>query len=158
MKDLRSLSLPNMKPSPSQSQYILTPGSERVEHGSLGRKESIDLLVSLNPARQDSSHYSGGAELLTAGRRPVTGALFFLPGHTFVFHCSFISRDALGALGAVCLRNPFVTSAVPHYLPSGRRQCIFGFSTSASSCQLCVCLARLPALLRLLIPPDRLQG
>lgn len=55
VKDLRSLSLPNMKPSPSQSQYILTPGSERVEHGSLGRKESIDPLVSLNPALQDSS-------------------------------------------------------------------------------------------------------
>lgn len=57
MKDLRSLSLPNMKPSPSQSQYILTPGSERVEHGSLGRKETVDLLVSLNPARQDPSRF-----------------------------------------------------------------------------------------------------
>lgn len=46
VKDLRSLSLPNMKPSAGQSPYILTPGSERVEHGSLGRKESVDLLVS----------------------------------------------------------------------------------------------------------------
>ncbi|XP_053174443.1 pleckstrin homology domain-containing family G member 5 isoform X1 [Scomber japonicus] len=44
VKDFRSLSLPNMKPSSGQSPYILTPGSERVEHGSLGRKESIDLL------------------------------------------------------------------------------------------------------------------
>ncbi|XP_044067646.1 pleckstrin homology domain-containing family G member 5 isoform X2 [Siniperca chuatsi] len=44
VKDLRSLSLPNMKPSAGQSPYILTPGSERVEHGSLGRRESIDLL------------------------------------------------------------------------------------------------------------------
>ncbi|XP_070766106.1 pleckstrin homology domain-containing family G member 5 [Enoplosus armatus] len=44
VKDLRSLSLPNMKPSVGQSPYILTPGSEKVEHGSLGRKESIDLL------------------------------------------------------------------------------------------------------------------
>ncbi|XP_059188305.1 pleckstrin homology domain-containing family G member 5 [Centropristis striata] len=44
VKDLRSLSLPNMKPSGSQSPYILTPGSERVEHGSLGRRESVDLL------------------------------------------------------------------------------------------------------------------
>ncbi|XP_071758737.2 pleckstrin homology domain-containing family G member 5 isoform X1 [Centroberyx gerrardi] len=44
VKDLRSLSLPNMKPSGGQSPYILTPGSERVEHGSLGRRESIDLL------------------------------------------------------------------------------------------------------------------
>lgn len=46
VKDMRSLSLPNMKPSGVQSPYILTPGSERVEHGSLGRRESIDLLVS----------------------------------------------------------------------------------------------------------------
>ncbi|XP_050927353.1 pleckstrin homology domain-containing family G member 5 isoform X4 [Lates calcarifer] len=44
VKDLRSLSLPNMKPSGVQSPYILTPGSERVEHGSLGRRESVDLL------------------------------------------------------------------------------------------------------------------
>uniref|UniRef100_A0A8C9YYN9 Pleckstrin homology and RhoGEF domain containing G5 n=1 Tax=Sander lucioperca TaxID=283035 RepID=A0A8C9YYN9_SANLU len=45
VKDLRSLSLPNMKPSGGQSPYILTPGSERVEHGSLGRRESVDLLA-----------------------------------------------------------------------------------------------------------------
>ncbi|KAF7663515.1 hypothetical protein LDENG_00208630 [Lucifuga dentata] len=45
VKDLRSLSLPNMKPSGGQSPYILTPGSERVEHGSLGRNDSVDLLV-----------------------------------------------------------------------------------------------------------------
>uniref|UniRef100_A0AAQ5Y095 Pleckstrin homology domain containing, family G (with RhoGef domain) member 5b n=1 Tax=Amphiprion ocellaris TaxID=80972 RepID=A0AAQ5Y095_AMPOC len=45
VKDLRSLSLPNMKPSGGQSPYILTPGSEKVEHGSLGRRESIDLLA-----------------------------------------------------------------------------------------------------------------
>ncbi|XP_028437980.1 pleckstrin homology domain-containing family G member 5 isoform X2 [Perca flavescens] len=44
VKDLRSLSLPNMKPCGSQSPYILTPGSEKVEHGSLGRNESVDLL------------------------------------------------------------------------------------------------------------------
>uniref|UniRef100_A0A8C4GW33 Pleckstrin homology domain containing, family G (with RhoGef domain) member 5b n=1 Tax=Dicentrarchus labrax TaxID=13489 RepID=A0A8C4GW33_DICLA len=45
VKDLRSLSLPNMKPSAGQSTYILTPASEKVEHGSLGRKESVDLLA-----------------------------------------------------------------------------------------------------------------
>ncbi|XP_026188268.1 pleckstrin homology domain-containing family G member 5 isoform X3 [Mastacembelus armatus] len=44
VKDLRSFSLPNMKPCGVQSPYILTPGSERVEHGSLGRRESVDLL------------------------------------------------------------------------------------------------------------------
>lgn len=46
VKDLRSLSLPNMKPSAGQSPYILTPGSEKAEHGSLGRREGDDLLVS----------------------------------------------------------------------------------------------------------------
>ncbi|CAB1336619.1 unnamed protein product [Coregonus sp. 'balchen'] len=48
VKDLRSLSLPNMKPSlVDQGPYILTPGSETVEHSSLGRKEgNVDLLVS----------------------------------------------------------------------------------------------------------------
>ncbi|XP_035511891.1 pleckstrin homology domain-containing family G member 5 [Morone saxatilis] len=46
VKDLRSLSLPNMKASACQSPYILAPASEKVEHGSLGRKESVDLLVS----------------------------------------------------------------------------------------------------------------
>lgn len=46
VKDLRSLSLPNMKPSAGQSPYILTPGSEKAEHASLGRREGDDLLVS----------------------------------------------------------------------------------------------------------------
>uniref|UniRef100_A0A8C5HT39 Pleckstrin homology domain containing, family G (with RhoGef domain) member 5b n=1 Tax=Gouania willdenowi TaxID=441366 RepID=A0A8C5HT39_GOUWI len=45
VKDLRSLSLPNMKPLGVQGPYILTPGTEKVEHRSLGRRESIDLLV-----------------------------------------------------------------------------------------------------------------
>ncbi|KAL6119453.1 plekhg5 [Pungitius sinensis] len=44
VKDLRSLSLPNMKPSGGQSPYILTPDGERAEHGSLGRREAVDLL------------------------------------------------------------------------------------------------------------------
>lgn len=46
VKDLRSLSLPNMKPSAAQSPYILTPGGEKEEPGSLGRREGDDLLVS----------------------------------------------------------------------------------------------------------------
>uniref|UniRef100_H3D4I3 Pleckstrin homology domain containing, family G (with RhoGef domain) member 5b n=1 Tax=Tetraodon nigroviridis TaxID=99883 RepID=H3D4I3_TETNG len=44
VKDLRSLSLPNMKPSAAQSPYILTPGGEKEEPGSLGRREGDDLL------------------------------------------------------------------------------------------------------------------
>ncbi|XP_064155305.1 pleckstrin homology domain-containing family G member 5 isoform X2 [Anguilla rostrata] len=45
VKDPRSLSLPNMKAGGGHNPYILiTPGNERVEHGSLGRRESVDLL------------------------------------------------------------------------------------------------------------------
>ncbi|XP_061114394.1 pleckstrin homology domain-containing family G member 5 isoform X1 [Conger conger] len=45
VKDPRSLSLPNMKPGGGHNPYILlTPGTERVEHGSLGRRESVDLM------------------------------------------------------------------------------------------------------------------
>ncbi|MBN3307723.1 PKHG5 protein, partial [Amia calva] len=45
VKDLRSLSLPNMKPSPGQSPYILSPSIDRLEHGSLGRRDTVDLLL-----------------------------------------------------------------------------------------------------------------
>uniref|UniRef100_A0A3Q2ZJQ4 Pleckstrin homology domain containing, family G (with RhoGef domain) member 5b n=1 Tax=Kryptolebias marmoratus TaxID=37003 RepID=A0A3Q2ZJQ4_KRYMA len=45
VKDLRSLSLPNMKPSGGQSPYILSPAGEKVAHESLGRRDSIDLLA-----------------------------------------------------------------------------------------------------------------
>ncbi|CAL8251080.1 unnamed protein product [Arctogadus glacialis] len=45
VKDLRSLSLPNMKPCGNQSGYILAPAREKAEHGSLGRSDSIDLLT-----------------------------------------------------------------------------------------------------------------
>ncbi|XP_077370207.1 pleckstrin homology domain-containing family G member 5 isoform X3 [Festucalex cinctus] len=44
VKDMRSLSLPNMKPAGNQTPYILTPATERVEHGSLGRREGGDPL------------------------------------------------------------------------------------------------------------------
>lgn len=151
MKDLRSLSLPNMKPSPSQSQYILTPGSERVEHGSLGRKDSIDLLVSLNPAQQDSSHYSSRAELITTGRRPVTGALFFLVTPLF----SITSTGPLAPM--MSLGNPFVTSPVT--LPPVRRLPVcfwfFHLGLLLPAVRLSCTLASAAPLL---IPPDRLQG
>lgn len=66
MKDLRSLSLPNMKPSAGQSPYILTPGSEKVEHGSLGRRESVDLLVSCaTVASPDGGRASCEAAVIT---------------------------------------------------------------------------------------------
>lgn len=66
MKDLRSLSLPNMKPSAGQSPYILTPGSEKVEHGSLGRRESVDLLVShVTVLSPDSCRASCKAAVIT---------------------------------------------------------------------------------------------
>ncbi|KAF7209204.1 pleckstrin homology domain-containing family G member 5 isoform X2 [Nothobranchius furzeri] len=44
VKDLRSLSLPNMKPSGGQSPYILAPAAEKVAHESLTRRESVDPL------------------------------------------------------------------------------------------------------------------
>ncbi|XP_076132346.1 pleckstrin homology domain-containing family G member 5 isoform X2 [Alosa pseudoharengus] len=45
VKDLRSLSLPNLKQCGGQSSYILTPPPDRPEHGSLGRRDSsVDLL------------------------------------------------------------------------------------------------------------------
>ncbi|XP_039508304.1 pleckstrin homology domain-containing family G member 5 isoform X3 [Pimephales promelas] len=51
VKDLRSLSLPNMKPTGGGSVYILTPGSERAEHGSLPRQESVAADI-LGPSRR----------------------------------------------------------------------------------------------------------
>uniref|UniRef100_A0A673BGX9 Pleckstrin homology domain-containing family G member 5-like n=1 Tax=Sphaeramia orbicularis TaxID=375764 RepID=A0A673BGX9_9TELE len=62
VKDLRSLSLPNMKPSGGQSPYILAPGSERIEHGSLGRKESVDLLAR---RRKNMTEFLGEANIPT---------------------------------------------------------------------------------------------
>ncbi|KAG9269106.1 pleckstrin homology domain-containing family G member 5-like isoform X3 [Astyanax mexicanus] len=44
VKDLRSLSLPNMKNSGGGSPYILAPTNEKVEHTSLTRRESVDIL------------------------------------------------------------------------------------------------------------------
>ncbi|XP_062247827.1 pleckstrin homology domain-containing family G member 5 isoform X6 [Platichthys flesus] len=61
VKDMRSLSLPNMKPSGGQGPYILTPGSERVEHGSLGRKETLDLLKVGNVIEDESAKVKGQA-------------------------------------------------------------------------------------------------
>ncbi|KAL1020592.1 hypothetical protein UPYG_G00002150 [Umbra pygmaea] len=64
VKDLRSLSLPNLKPSSGvQSPYILTPGSERAEHGSLGRKESkVDLLGQAR-RRKNITEFLGDASI-----------------------------------------------------------------------------------------------
>lgn len=90
MKDLRSLSLPNMKPSAGQSPYILTPGSEKVEHGSLGRRESVDLLVSrVTVVSPDGGHALCKAAVITHETlrlvsRPVTRTA--LPHPSFVFH------------------------------------------------------------------------
>uniref|UniRef100_A0AAX7UUX6 Pleckstrin homology domain containing, family G (with RhoGef domain) member 5b n=1 Tax=Astatotilapia calliptera TaxID=8154 RepID=A0AAX7UUX6_ASTCA len=78
VKDLRSLSLPNMKPPGVQSPYILAPGSEKVEHGSLGRRESIDLLAR---RRKNITEFLGEANIPTpdalgqiGGSLPAVGA------------------------------------------------------------------------------------
>lgn len=80
VKDLRSLSLPNMKPPGVQSPYILAPGSEKVEHGSLGRRESIDLLGQAR-RRKNITEFLGEANIPTpdalgqiGGSLPAVGA------------------------------------------------------------------------------------
>uniref|UniRef100_A0A673HHC9 Pleckstrin homology domain-containing family G member 5-like n=1 Tax=Sinocyclocheilus rhinocerous TaxID=307959 RepID=A0A673HHC9_9TELE len=60
VKDLRSLSLPNMKPSGGGSVYILTPGSERAEHGSLPRREGADILAR---RRKNMTEFLGDANI-----------------------------------------------------------------------------------------------
>ncbi|KAM8830539.1 pleckstrin homology domain-containing family G member 5 isoform 2-T2 [Synchiropus picturatus] len=60
VKDLRSLSLPNMKPS--GSPYILTP--DRPEHGSLGRRESPDPLGQAR-RRKNMTEFLGEANIPT---------------------------------------------------------------------------------------------
>ncbi|XP_067301753.1 pleckstrin homology domain-containing family G member 5 isoform X2 [Pseudorasbora parva] len=62
VKDLRSLSLPNMKPTVGGSVYILTPGSERAEHGSLPRRESGDALVQAR-RRKNITEFLGDANI-----------------------------------------------------------------------------------------------
>ncbi|XP_050952408.1 pleckstrin homology domain-containing family G member 5 isoform X2 [Labeo rohita] len=62
VKDLRSLSLPNMKPSGGGSVYILTPGSEKPEHGSLPRRESVDILGQAR-RRKNMTEFLGDANI-----------------------------------------------------------------------------------------------
>ncbi|CAG6021892.1 unnamed protein product [Menidia menidia] len=72
VKDLRSLSLPNMKPPPSQSPYILTPGSEKVAHESLERRESIDLLGQAR-RRKNMTEFLGETNIPTPDSLGQTG-------------------------------------------------------------------------------------
>ncbi|XP_066546671.1 pleckstrin homology domain-containing family G member 5 isoform X2 [Amia ocellicauda] len=62
VKDLRSLSLPNMKPSPGQSPYILSPSIDRLEHGSLGRRDTVDLLGQAR-RRKNMTEFLGDANI-----------------------------------------------------------------------------------------------
>ncbi|XP_065141330.1 pleckstrin homology domain-containing family G member 5 isoform X3 [Paramisgurnus dabryanus] len=62
VKDFRSLSLPNMKPTVGGSLYILTPGSERTEHGSLSRRESMDILGQAR-RRKNMTEFLGDANI-----------------------------------------------------------------------------------------------
>ncbi|KAM6925579.1 pleckstrin homology domain-containing family G member 5 [Xenentodon cancila] len=80
VKDLRSLSLPNMKPAGSQSPYILAPGTEKVAHESLGRRESIDLLGQAR-RRKNITEFLGETNIPTpdslgqmSGSLPTVGA------------------------------------------------------------------------------------
>ncbi|XP_026864094.2 pleckstrin homology domain-containing family G member 5 isoform X2 [Electrophorus electricus] len=44
VKDLRFLSLPNIKSSSGISPYILNPTNDKVDHGSLSRQDNVDIL------------------------------------------------------------------------------------------------------------------
>uniref|UniRef100_A0A672QMA0 Pleckstrin homology and RhoGEF domain containing G5 n=1 Tax=Sinocyclocheilus grahami TaxID=75366 RepID=A0A672QMA0_SINGR len=70
VKDLRSLSLPNMKPSGGGSVYILTPGSERVLQSSISsslqgqarrRKNMTEFLGDANIPSPDTLAMLGGS-------------------------------------------------------------------------------------------------
>ncbi|XP_059397320.1 pleckstrin homology domain-containing family G member 5-like isoform X2 [Carassius carassius] len=77
VKDLRSLSLPSMNPPVGGSVYILTPGSERPEHGSLPRRENVDVLGQAR-RRKNMTEFLGDANI----RSPDTMAMLGgpLPG------------------------------------------------------------------------------
>lgn len=62
VKDLRSLSLPNMKPSVGGSLYILTPASEKAEHGSLPQRDSVDILGQAR-RRKNMTEFLGDASI-----------------------------------------------------------------------------------------------
>ncbi|XP_051517811.1 pleckstrin homology domain-containing family G member 5 isoform X2 [Myxocyprinus asiaticus] len=88
IKDLRSLSLPNMKPSVGGSLYILTPGGERAEHGSLPRRESIDILGQAR-RRKNMTEFLGDANIpspdslsMLGGSLPSVAPGGSLPGGT----------------------------------------------------------------------------
>lgn len=62
VKDLRSLSLPNMKPSVGGGVYILTPATDRPEHSSLPRRDSVDVLGQPH-RRKKLTEYLGDANI-----------------------------------------------------------------------------------------------
>ncbi|XP_028849709.1 pleckstrin homology domain-containing family G member 5-like isoform X3 [Denticeps clupeoides] len=62
VKDLRSLSLPNMKQVVGQSPYILSP-TERSEHGSLGRRDSTADLLGQIRRRKNMTEFLGDANI-----------------------------------------------------------------------------------------------
>ncbi|XP_067227078.1 pleckstrin homology domain-containing family G member 5 isoform X1 [Chanodichthys erythropterus] len=74
VKDLRSLSLPNMKPTGGGSLYILTPGSERAEHGSLPRRESVDILGQAR-RRKNMTEFLGDANIPSPDTLAMHGSL-----------------------------------------------------------------------------------
>ncbi|KAI7794463.1 putative pleckstrin homology domain-containing family G member 5-like [Triplophysa rosa] len=72
VKDLRSLSLPNMKPSVGGSLYILTPASETAEHGSLPRQDSVDILGQAR-RRKNMTEFLGDASIPSPGTLAMLG-------------------------------------------------------------------------------------
>lgn len=62
VKDLRSLSLPNIKPSVGGSVYILTPATDKPEHSSLPRRDSVDILGQARRTK-DMKQFLGDASI-----------------------------------------------------------------------------------------------
>ncbi|XP_056306018.1 pleckstrin homology domain-containing family G member 5 isoform X2 [Danio aesculapii] len=62
VKDLRSLSLPNIKPSVGGSVYILTPATDKPEHSSLPRRDSVDILGQAR-RRKNMTEFLGDANI-----------------------------------------------------------------------------------------------
>ncbi|XP_066526347.1 pleckstrin homology domain-containing family G member 5 isoform X2 [Hoplias malabaricus] len=62
VKDLRSLSLPNMKNTGGGSPYILAPTNDKIEHGSLSRRESVDILGQAR-RRKNMTEFLGDANI-----------------------------------------------------------------------------------------------
>ncbi|KAM8864432.1 pleckstrin homology domain-containing family G member 5 isoform 3-T3 [Spinachia spinachia] len=126
VKDLRSLSLPNMKPSGGQSPYILTPDGERAEHGSLGRREAVDLLGQAR-RRKNMTEFLGETNIPTpdtlgqlGGSLPGTGPDSWKNRAASRFSGFFSSSAGVGPFGKEADRLEQLQSKLHSYALFGK--------------------------------------